>query len=188
MDPMRKHFLEKHMEFNFKKVLIASTTCLVLAGCAANETGGQYSNDNQLVGQSLAVISEQLVTTENLNLLEKEDGSLLVEFPGIQAFSFDGASISNELQTALTDIAAVLIDHNEFGIDVLGHTDNTGSVDYNNTLSENRARQVADFLIQQGILPDRITSIGMGPSSPIADNRTAQGRAANRRVELLITQ
>ncbi len=176
------------MEFNFKKALIASATCLMLVGCAANEPISQNNYENEVIGQSVNIISEQLVTSANMQLLEREDGSLLIEFPGIQAFSFDGANISRELQSALTDIASVLVVHNGFNIQVLGHTDNVGNVDYNHTLSENRARQVANFLIQQGILPNRITSTGMGPTSPIADNRTAQGRAANRRVELVITE
>lgn len=176
------------MEFNVKKALIASATCLMLVGCAASQPVDQNSYENEAVGQPVNIISDQFVSSANMQLLEREDGSVLIEFPGIQAFSFDGANISRELQSALTDIAAVLVEHNGFNIQVLGHTDNTGSINYNHTLSENRARQVAEFLIQHAILPNRITATGMGPTSPIADNRTAQGRAANRRVELVITE
>lgn len=176
------------MEFNFlKKALIASTTCIILIGCSANEPVTQNNYESEVIGQSANGISELFFTSANMQTLQREDGSMLIEFPGIQAFSFDGADISRELQSALTEIASVLVERSSFNIQVLGHTDNVGNVDYNHTLSENRARQVANFLIQQGILPDRITSIGMGPTSPIADNRTAQGRAANRRVELVIT-
>lgn len=173
------------MELNFKKALLIGATCFTLAGCASNQNVHEYSYESD--STYVNPISEQLITSANLQLLEREDRSLLIEFPGIQAFSFDGANISGELQSALVDVASVLVEYHAYNIQVLGHTDNIGNTDYNHALSENRAQQVANFLIQQGILPDRITPVGMGPTSPIADNSTAEGRAANRRVELVIT-
>ena len=71
-------------------------------------------------------------------------------------------------------------------IQIIGHTDNTGSVDYNQTLSEKRAKSVYDYLMNQGVSADRMVFEGKGVHQPVADNSTAEGRALNRRVEITI--
>lgn len=69
---------------------------------------------------------------------------------------------------------------------VVGHTDSTGSEDYNQTLSERRANSVATYLAQQGISPSRMQISGMGESQPVASNATEAGRQQNRRVEIAL--
>jgi outer membrane protein OmpA-like peptidoglycan-associated protein len=69
-------------------------------------------------------------------------------------------------------------------IDINGHTDNTGSDELNQKLSESRANSVKQYLLENGIGENRITATGYGESKPIADNKTAAGRAMNRRVEI----
>ncbi len=69
---------------------------------------------------------------------------------------------------------------------VEGHTDSQGKADLNQTLSANRAKAVRDYLVSHGIAEDRITSEGFGPTRPVADNKTAEGRANNRRVEIVV--
>ncbi|WP_052063638.1 OmpA family protein [Nitrincola sp. A-D6] len=138
--------------------------------------------------ESIRSVADALITSPYLQMQQRDDNSLLLEFPEIQAFSFDGASLSQELQAALTDVAGASIQNTHLNIEVIGHTDNIGNPDYNQALSENRARQVADFLNQQGIQMSRIQVTGMGQEAPIANNRTAEGRAANRRVELIISE
>ena len=71
-------------------------------------------------------------------------------------------------------------------IDVYGHTDSTGSDAYNQTLSESRARTVADYLSMRGVSAARVRSQGFGETMPVADNATDAGRAKNRRVEIKI--
>ncbi|POA17130.1 hypothetical protein C1886_23455 [Pseudomonas sp. FW300-N1A1] len=71
-------------------------------------------------------------------------------------------------------------------IKVVGHTDSQGADAYNQGLSEMRASSVAAFLLEQGLAPDKVTSLGVGESQPVADNATEEGRAKNRRVELVI--
>ena len=71
-------------------------------------------------------------------------------------------------------------------LEIQGHTDNVGGVDYNMTLSENRARAVYDALISRGIEPSRLRYRGFGFSRPIASNDTEEGRAKNRRTEFVI--
>ena len=67
-----------------------------------------------------------------------------------------------------------------------GHTDSTGGEDFNIVLSEKRAQAVKEYLVMRGISADRITTVGAGPSRPIADNSTKEGRAMNRRVEIVL--
>jgi outer membrane protein OmpA-like peptidoglycan-associated protein len=69
---------------------------------------------------------------------------------------------------------------------IVGHTDNTGRVDYNQTLSEKRAESVYDYLRAQGVTISRMTYEGKGIHEPVASNNTEQGRSLNRRVEILI--
>ncbi|MNH40347.1 Outer membrane porin F precursor [compost metagenome] len=71
---------------------------------------------------------------------------------------------------------------------MVGHTDSVGSDAYNQALSERRASSVAEYLLSQGVAPNKITSEGKGESQPIADNETEEGRAKNRRVELHINR
>jgi OmpA-OmpF porin, OOP family len=77
-------------------------------------------------------------------------------------------------------------DNTELNLDISGHTDNTGDATKNQTLSENRAQSVKDYLIKKGVEESRITSAGYGPDQPVADNTTAAGRAKNRRVEIKV--
>jgi outer membrane protein OmpA-like peptidoglycan-associated protein len=72
-------------------------------------------------------------------------------------------------------------------VQVEGYTDSVGSDEYNQKLSDNRAGTVKDFLVAQGVSPNNIASQGFGKSNPIADNATADGRAQNRRVNLVVS-
>ena len=86
----------------------------------------------------------------------------------------------------LDKIYQFLANNPSLRIEIGGHTDNTGSISFNQTLSLKRAQAVADYLVQRGIHPDRITAAGYGFDKPIGDNRTEEGRAKNRRTELKI--
>jgi len=81
----------------------------------------------------------------------------------------------------------VLKEYDKTLIDIAGHTDSTGSEQYNQQLSERRANTVAQYLRSKGVLDTRIATVGYGESRPIASNDTPEGRALNRRVELTLT-
>jgi len=76
----------------------------------------------------------------------------------------------------------------EYNIQISGHTDNVGTSEFNQKLSEDRAKAVCDYLISKGILSERLTSTGYGDTKPIADNSTDEGKSKNRRVEFIITK
>jgi outer membrane protein OmpA-like peptidoglycan-associated protein len=84
-------------------------------------------------------------------------------------------------------VALVINEFEKTYIDINGHTDSTGAESYNQTLSEARASSVARYLESQKVVPQRIITRGMGESQPIADNDTREGRALNRRVEIILT-
>jgi outer membrane protein OmpA-like peptidoglycan-associated protein len=86
--------------------------------------------------------------------------------------------------SALNNVVKILSENPSFKVDIEGHTDTTGTASKNQTLSENRAASVKVYLVSEGIDPSRITWKGYGSDKPIADNRTATGRAKNRRVEM----
>ena len=84
--------------------------------------------------------------------------------------------------------ALILEAHPAINISIEGHTDNSGTVAGNQKLSERRAAAVKAYLVSKGINADRMTTAGYGQTRPVADNKTAAGRAANRRVEFKIIQ
>jgi outer membrane protein OmpA-like peptidoglycan-associated protein len=112
----------------------------------------------------------------------KEHGH--VEVPGI-FFDFGKSEIKPESETALQEIVKLLQSNPALKVWVVGHTDNVGSVDSNLTLSGGRAAAVVKALAQKGIAAARMAAHGAGPYAPVASNATDDGRAHNRRVELV---
>ena len=103
-------------------------------------------------------------------------------------FAFDKFTLSDEVVAELDKVTAWLIDNPELNIAVEGHTDSIGNENYNQRLSESRAKAVMEYLIAHGVNADRLSYVGYGESSPIADNSTEEGRRQNRRVELKIVK
>lgn len=101
-------------------------------------------------------------------------------------FDVDKTDLKPESKPALDNIEALMRAYPAMVIELRGHTDSTGSAEYNLRLSERRANAVRTELIRRGIQPERIQAIGFGSSQPIADNRTPEGRALNRRTEFVI--
>lgn len=111
---------------------------------------------------------------------------ILVNLPDV-TFAVDSTTISPAMRDVLDRVAQSMIQYPNSLIDVMGHTDSTGSDQYNLDLSRRRAEAVSNFLVSRGVARSRIESIGYGEQYPIADNTTDSGRAQNRRVEIRIT-
>ena len=123
-----------------------------------------------------------------VEVTETPDGeSILVNLPDGVTFAVDSTEISPGFRTTLDQISNSLVQYPSSLIDVMGHTDSTGSDAYNEDLSKRRADAVAGYLTMRGVSRARIETIGYGERYPIADNATAEGRARNRRVEIRIT-
>ena len=103
-------------------------------------------------------------------------------------FDNDSASLRPESIAVLDNAAATLKEWGEIKVEVAGHTDSVDTDAYNLRLSQRRAEAVRDYLIRQGVAAERLTAKGYGEASPVADNKTAEGRFKNRRVELIPQQ
>ncbi len=101
-------------------------------------------------------------------------------------FETGKAELRDGSRSELTRVVRMLQSNPQMTIEVSGHTDNVGAAAGNLGLSRSRAQSVADYLVKNGIARDRITAKGLGQTSPIADNRTEEGRERNRRVEFTI--
>ncbi|HEF4758386.1 TPA: OmpA family protein [Pseudomonas putida] len=99
-------------------------------------------------------------------------------------FGFNQSDLTPTAQSELDAIMGKLLDADVVSIKVVGHTDSVGADAYNQALSERRASSVAQYLLSQGVAPNKLTSEGKGETQPVADNETEEGRAKNRRVEL----
>lgn len=150
-----------------------------LGGVAGGVVG--YKMDQQI-----KQLREQ-TSGSGVDVTEVDNGSaILVNLPEGVTFDVGSYTLKPAFRDTLMKVADSLKQYPSSLIDVYGHTDSTGSEAFNQTLSENRARTVANFLISQGVPAARIRSQGFGETMPVTENDTAQGRARNRRVEIKI--
>jgi len=158
-----------------------SGTGAIIGGLAGATVGGGvgYYLDVQE-----AELRQELAST-GVGVVRDSDSIRLI-MPGNITFKTDSADINSSFYATLNSVAKVLNKYSNSTVMVSGFTDNTGSVEYNQTLSKSRAAAVAAYLQGQGVKASRFEIIGMGISNPIASNSTSAGRAQNRRVEIKI--
>jgi outer membrane protein OmpA-like peptidoglycan-associated protein len=151
----------------------AAAASEVAAAAAAREAATRARND--------------LRTQLNAVLPTREtDRGLVSEIGGVQ-FATGTADLSPQARESLARFSGIIASYSDIRINIEGHTDSTGSSEKNSELSLRRAIAVRDYLIGQGIAASRIDVQGYGPSKPVADNGTAEGRARNRRVEMVLS-
>lgn len=112
---------------------------------------------------------------------------IVLNMPGNITFATGSADLNSSFFGVLDSVALVLKEFDKTVIDVAGHTDNVGSDQVNQALSERRANTVAQYLRSKGIVDQRIATVGYGETRPIASNDTPDGRQQNRRVELTLS-
>lgn len=110
--------------------------------------------------------------------------NITLNMPGNVTFATNSSDLSPAFFDVLTSVSKVLNEFDQTVVEVAGHTDSTGSDEYNQALSERRANAVSQYLRTQGVNGQRLLTVGMGESMPVADNSTESGRQANRRVEI----
>jgi len=116
----------------------------------------------------------------------REGDNITLNMPGNVTFATNSSDLNPSFFGVLDSVVLVLKEFDKTLIEIAGHTDSTGSDQYNQSLSERRAATVAAYLVTRGVLEMRIIELGMGESRPVADNATPEGRAMNRRVELTL--
>lgn len=116
--------------------------------------------------------------------VQRDGNNLTLIMPGNITFASNSADLSSSFYPTLNSLVQVFKEFNKNGVDIVGHTDSTGSQQLNQDLSNRRARSVAAYLEGNGVAGSRISAYGAGSSQPIASNDSVAGRAQNRRVEI----
>ena len=112
---------------------------------------------------------------------------IALTMPSNVTFNVNSAEILPGFYQSLNDVSTTLVNYPSTAVDIVGHASSDGDDAYNQALSERRANSVKSYLINKGVTPVRLQAYGMGETQPIADNSTEAGRAANRRVEIILT-
>lgn len=114
------------------------------------------------------------------------DNALRITMTAQTAFDVDSASVKPGFQSTIDKMADVVNKYGKTALTIVGHTDSTGPEAYNLALSEQRARSVQNEFMTRGVIPERLAAYGRGEVQPIASNATEQGKAQNRRVEIIV--
>lgn len=123
------------------------------------------------------------VAVDNSGCPVKDEVVLTVDRLG---FAFDSAELDAQSRSALNAAVAVIKSHSAVKLDVVGYTDSTGPEAYNQKLSERRAQAAVDYLVSRGVDAGMLRAVGRGEANPVASNDSDDGRARNRRVELVV--
>ena len=173
-------------------IAIGSAVGALAGGVVGNEIDNQ---NNQLDEREARLAANQRAIEENKRIIEElkrkgadvrvTDRGVVVNLPDV-LFEFGKAELKVDALRATRQIADVVKQYPQRRLSVEGHTDSIGTIQYNQRLSENRARSVVNELVAQGVSRGRVETRGFGESDPIASNRTEAGRARNRRVEVIV--
>ncbi|MEJ2575097.1 MAG: OmpA family protein [Gammaproteobacteria bacterium] len=152
-------------------------------GALAGGAVGNYMDSQQRdFEQELAVERE----ANQLEIERLRDDTLKLTVDSEVSFDFDRAAVKPAFRPSLDKLAGVLVKYDRTMVHVVGHTDSTGPDDYNQRLSEMRARNVGDYLVSQGVPRARVITEGRGETEPRDSNATEAGRQLNRRVEIFV--
>ena len=169
-------------------------------GYLTNTHNGEEGRKNALIGAGIGALGGAAVGTymdRQQRAMEAElsgtgvgvarqGDNLVLRMPSDVTFATNQSSIDPRFDSTLADVANVLREYDRSLVDVVGHTDSSGGDAINQPLSERRAVSVADALIRNGVQRERLFVAGQSSRVPVASNATVEGRAQNRRVEILI--
>ena len=184
---------------------MSSATKGALIGAAAGVAVGLMSGDDAverrqhaLIGAGIGALAggsigyymdkqeaELRAELEGTGVSVVRDGdNITLSMPGNVTFATNSSDLSPAFFDVLNSVGKVLAEYEQTVVEVAGHTDSTGSDAYNQGLSDRRANSVSGYLSGQGVIDQRLITLGMGESRPVADNGSEAGRQANRRVEI----
>ncbi|VVE15249.1 membrane protein [Pandoraea horticolens] len=164
--------------------LIGGNTTGTLIGAAVGAAAGGATGYNW--GAIKNMLGGHTAGT-GTTISEQPDGTLKVAVPSDVTFDTGRAEIKPNFRAVLDDVAASLNQNPGITANVVGHTDSTGGDRINIPLSQNRAANVIQYLNSRGVAMNRMSGTGVASSQPVASNATAEGRAQNRRVEILLS-
>jgi outer membrane protein OmpA-like peptidoglycan-associated protein len=159
-----------------------------------SDTRGQLAHTQQELDQERVAreaaekrAAAALADLQKIAAVKKDDRGMIITLQGGVLFKTDKYELLPAAMAQLNQVAEALLRNNRDARMVVGgYTDSQGPEPHNQELSENRAKSVADYLVSRGIARDRITSKGFGSQNPISDNTSVEGRAQNRRVEIVV--
>ena len=151
-------------------------------GLAGGAVGSYMDNQKRDLEKNLA----QEIQAGQARVQKLSDQVVLVTMTSQTAFDTDSSSIKPGFHSTLNKLADVVVRYGKTTLTVVGHTDNVGSNEYNQKLSERRAHAVAQYLESQRVNGMRLATAGRGELDPVQPNATAAGRQANRRVEIYV--
>jgi outer membrane protein OmpA-like peptidoglycan-associated protein len=173
-------------------------------GAAAGAVAGLLTKgdklENALIGAGVGALAGggvgYYMDVQEAKLRQKLEGTgvsvtrvgdnITLNLPSSITFATNSADLNAQFYNALDGVSMVLKEYNKTVIEVAGHTDSTGSDQYNQQLSQRRASSVAGYLSSHGVVGQRLITGGAGESHPIASNDSESGRSQNRRVEMTI--
>ena len=129
---------------------------------------------------------QELQQIPGVEVTRPAENEIAVRLTNDILFDFNSYALRTESRETLRELANNFRQYPDEEVSVEGHTDNVGSDDYNQHLSEQRAYSVRDYLVEQGVPTERVSAIGFGKTQPKATNDTPEGRQINRRVEIHI--
>ena len=180
--------------------VIAGAIGGALLGYLTNTSDSEEGRKNALIGAGIGALGgaavgaymdrqqrelEAQLSGTGVGVARQGD-NLILRMPSDVTFASNQSSINPGVYATLDDVAAVLNRYDQSIVDIIGHADSDGAEDYNLNLSRQRASSVAQYLVSHNVLADRLYVDGRGESEPVATNATAEGKAQNRRVEILI--
>jgi len=170
-------------------------------GALTNTSHGNQAAKNALIGAGIGALAGggvgYYMDQQEKKLRQQLQGTgvsvsrvgdtIILNMPGNITFATNSSDINGNFYSTLNAVALVLKEYDKTVVEVTGHTDSQGSDEYNMGLSQRRANSVGTYLIGQGLMAQRFVVQGLGETQPVASNNTAEGRQANRRVEIKLS-
>ncbi len=160
---------------------MGNTAMGAIIGAAVGGTAGA------VIGRKMDRQAEEMKEVLGDAEVKRVGEGIVIEFKDKVLFGYDKSDLTTQAQTNLKKLSNILEKYPDTNIEIIGHTDDKGSDNYNQGLSERRANSSASYIRSQGITSARVTTKGMGESDPKSANDTEATRAENRRVEFVIT-
>lgn len=180
IDDGEKHKLMLENNTNFANVA-------VIGGGGAYQIG--LASKTAEENRKKAVVTK-LQEIDGVNIsVNDNDNSIKASLQNDILFKFNSAEVSEKAKQTLQAFSAVILENSDSTkLVIIGHTDNVGAKEYNQVLSEARAKAVSNALVEMGMNRQNLTTTGKGFSEPVANNDTPEGRSKNRRVDIIISQ
>ena len=181
------HADQKKTVANTSAALGQTKAQLAAQGAALTTQGVALQNEKKLREDAEKRAAQAAADLAAFASVKQEPRGMVITLSGSVLFATAKTDLAPAAQVKLNDVATALIKEDPIStIVVEGHTDSQGGASYNQDLSQRRAQVVRDYLVTRGIASDRISAQGFGPTRSIADNASPEGRANNRRVEIVV--